>query len=67
MPLPKDGDLRQEICALAGGSFSSNCRIANIVFVNWQFPLTALPGACSGGEIDGSHLFIPDSCNNHLI
>lgn len=32
----------QEICALAGGSFSSNCRLTNIVFVNWQLPLTAL-------------------------
>lgn len=33
---------RREVCALAGGSFSSNCRLANIVSVNWQFPSTAL-------------------------
>lgn len=33
---------RREVCALAGGSFSSNCQLANIVSVNWQFPSTAL-------------------------
>lgn len=36
----------QEVCALAGGSFSSNCQLANIVFVNWQFPSTALDQHC---------------------
>lgn len=68
MPLPKDGDLNgKRFVHWLEGVFPQTADLPILFFVNWQFPLTAPPGACTGGEIDGSHLFIPDSCNNHLI